>query len=106
MAFSELSSPVVHCTVTSRPDAGVRKMVKNALPPSAMLTSPMLSTGRGSSSMMDRLALFTVRSGALPWIVIVSVSSFRESSFGHQMKVCCPLFCPAGMVRLKLSTGA
>ena len=106
MAFRPLSSPVTHCTVTSRPDTGLRVMLKWALSPSAALKSPMKSSGSASSSVMDTLALYTVRPGDVPCTVSVSSSSSSASWSGVSVKVFWALFCPAGMMRSKLVTGA
>ena len=66
----------------------------------------MVRTGSASSSVMVRLALLTVSPGAVPCTVIVSSSSSSASWMGVRVKVCCPLDCPDGMVRLKLLTAA
>ena len=76
LEFSELSSPVTTCTVTSRWGNGVAVTVNSAASPSSTVTvlpgaaafpSPMVRTDTGrSSSVMVRLASATVSPAAAP----------------------------------------
>ena len=98
------SSPVVHCTVTSRPETALSVTVNSAVPPSAMEASPIVSSGVASSSVIVSVAASTATPSSSAVNVTVSSSSSNMSSIGSSVNCPLPLNSPALIVRSKLST--